>query len=411
MTTKQARRRRPSVATLAQRLLDEPSSALPVFARSVSELVAGTCVVLVQEPSGSARPAACATADEEDRPVLERMLRAAVMPEHEFVTVADADGPMPTAALPSLLHPWCRHRPPTRPTAVPIGLAGHRVGVAWIDDVAGTDHGLLLDLAAVAALQHVSALDVAANAAWALEAETEASVRSDELETADRALDRVGAFVGHEVRDALRATLGWSRLVLAPDLDEAVRREMARKVLCATEEAGAIVGELLESVEEVQASRTAPAMVDLNGLVAWARDVLEDRIVRRRARLLIAPLPTIDCHPTTLRRAVLEVLRNSIEHGGQFVEVHVSATVDADAVTLVIDDNGPGVPDSAREQVFAAGYGTGVGSGYGLTNVRESVERIGGRVWITASGVGGASTVIRLPRPEAAPQPAGRASV
>ncbi len=82
------------------------------------------------------------------------------------------------------------------------------------------------------------------------------------------------------------------------------------------------------------------------------------------------------------------------------VAVHRTAS---GAVEIRVEDNGPGVADP--EVVFEHGYSTkdsdGIGHGFGLTLVRQSVLRLGGE--ISVHNDSGAVFSATLPAPEAAP--------
>ncbi|HEU4983536.1 MAG TPA: ATP-binding protein, partial [Acidobacteriaceae bacterium] len=76
------------------------------------------------------------------------------------------------------------------------------------------------------------------------------------------------------------------------------------------------------------------------------------------------------------------------------------------AVLLTVSDNGPGVPESVRDQVFDLGFSTRKESanwpaprrrGLGLSIVRNLVETAGGSINLTASHTGGARFEIVLP--------------
>jgi signal transduction histidine kinase len=78
-----------------------------------------------------------------------------------------------------------------------------------------------------------------------------------------------------------------------------------------------------------------------------------------------------------------------------------------DRVQLIVEDEGPGVPDEERDLIFerfARGGGAGrrgsnEGVGLGLALVAEHVRLHGGRVWVEdrADGRPGARFVVELP--------------
>lgn len=118
-----------------------------------------------------------------------------------------------------------------------------------------------------------------------------------------------------------------------------------------------------------------------------------------------------------LHGALSNLVENAIKHGreGGRVQVRVRRVEDRRA-ELVVEDDGPGVPEAEREQVFerfARGEGAtpGSGSGVGLAIVREVVEAHGGTITLSAAPEGGARFTVQLPCERAtaagAPSPRG----
>lgn len=107
---------------------------------------------------------------------------------------------------------------------------------------------------------------------------------------------------------------------------------------------------------------------------------------------------------TDLRRVVRNLLDNAVEHAASAVAVTL-VEVERAAV-LTIDDDGVGVPDERREEVFERFHRlnssrTGSGhAGLGLSLVSEIVASHGGTVTIDDSPLGGARFTVTLPRTE-----------
>ena len=67
-----------------------------------------------------------------------------------------------------------------------------------------------------------------------------------------------------------------------------------------------------------------------------------------------------------------------------------------------VDDNGPGIPEAARERIFQPFFTTRAhGTGLGLAIVQKVVVMHNGRVSIGASASGGASVQLSFPLPPA----------
>ncbi|MBL8698538.1 MAG: hypothetical protein JNK67_09200 [Alphaproteobacteria bacterium] len=98
-----------------------------------------------------------------------------------------------------------------------------------------------------------------------------------------------------------------------------------------------------------------------------------------------------------------EIFGNLIDNAAKWARgrVRVTASKRDDAtLTARVDDDGPGMPEAAREIVFDVGKRLdeqSPGSGLGLAIVREIVDRCGGRVWIETSPLGGTAACVELP--------------
>lgn len=76
-------------------------------------------------------------------------------------------------------------------------------------------------------------------------------------------------------------------------------------------------------------------------------------------------------------------------------EIKISSSRQDDKVTLTFEDNGPGIPEEIREQIFTPYYTTKeAGTGLGLPTVHRIVTDMGGEISIEKSDLGGAKFVI-----------------
>lgn len=107
-----------------------------------------------------------------------------------------------------------------------------------------------------------------------------------------------------------------------------------------------------------------------------------------------------------LARVLLNLVRNARQalgpaHGGG--EIGIAATEDDGAWTIAVTDTGPGLPQAARENLFAAFRG-GVrkgGSGLGLAIAAELVRGHGGRLELRESGPSGTGFTVTIPKADA----------
>jgi len=102
------------------------------------------------------------------------------------------------------------------------------------------------------------------------------------------------------------------------------------------------------------------------------------------------------------KRAVMNVVSNAARFAGH-VTMDVAKT--KNWLTLRIDDDGPGIPEEQREEVFrpfyrlddARGQDTGINTGLGLSIARDIVRSHGGDITLNESNLGGLQAIIRVP--------------
>lgn len=94
---------------------------------------------------------------------------------------------------------------------------------------------------------------------------------------------------------------------------------------------------------------------------------------------------------TMIREALLNLVDNAVSHGGDGVtQIEISLTYDDRAVSLVVADNGCGIPDDriAVAMNRFAQLSTAEGSGLGLPIVAAIVEAHGGEISLSSPGTG-----------------------
>ncbi|SEH43967.1 PAS domain S-box-containing protein [Halopenitus malekzadehii] len=227
---------------------------------------------------------------------------------------------------------------------------------------------------------------------------TDRKRRERELRRRKDRLDEFADVLAHDIRNPLSVAQGYTELARedhdAPELDRVAdslgRIEELIDDLLALSKEGALIGE------------TAP--VDLADCVRESWDGVDTGDAELRIE---TPLGTIDADRSRLRDLLENLLRNSVEHSstsprsnarGNSVEhsgapvtitvgllsgseatgetPHESADRTPDGFYLA--DDGPGIPDSIREEIFDRGYSTrDGGTGYGLAIVRGIAEAHG----------------------------------
>lgn len=136
-----------------------------------------------------------------------------------------------------------------------------------------------------------------------------------------------------------------------------------------------------------------------------ARVLEETAEAARRSRLQVTLSNTVPgeamLRPTAIKRCFDNIVSNAARHAKS---LEISASVQGDQLTVLFDDDGPGIPDDKREEVFGAfvrleasrNLHTG-GLGLGLTLVRDVILSHGGSIQLEESPAGGLRVRVRLP--------------
>lgn len=143
------------------------------------------------------------------------------------------------------------------------------------------------------------------------------------------------------------------------------------------------ISQLLRDVA-VNAQRKADAKVPLKTLTLTAPEDV-----------------ALEVRPNALRRCVVNLVENAMRHG---TKVQLSAVLHGDVVEIIVDDDGPGIPEARREEAFrpfhrldsGRSLATG-GAGLGLAIARDIARGHGGDIILEDSKLGGLRAMIRLP--------------
>jgi signal transduction histidine kinase len=97
------------------------------------------------------------------------------------------------------------------------------------------------------------------------------------------------------------------------------------------------------------------------------------------------------------RTDLAEVLGNLLENAARHAKVLVRITANADPLSVIVDDDGEGIPEAQIARVLERGGRLdeqGSGTGLGLAIVQDVLDAYGWRLQITRSELGGARVTI-----------------
>lgn len=230
-----------------------------------------------------------------------------------------------------------------------------------------------------------------------------AEIAADGLPSAD-----LIAIVAHELRSPLTSVRGFTSSLLAKweRFSDDQRRLMLETVAYDADRLSRLITELLD------VTRIATGRLDIRAEPVDPVEIVRSQLHRLgavghvRERLVlraIEPLPRAWIDADKFERIVANLVENAVRHGEGTIVVGLERT--AEGFALVVDDDGPGVPEQHRDRVFERFWrgSNRSGTGLGLYIVRGLVEAHRGTVAVGSSPSGGARFRVELPigRPEA----------
>lgn len=211
----------------------------------------------------------------------------------------------------------------------------------------------------------------------------------------------------HEMKSPLAAIRGAAELLQEP-LPEAERQRFAHHIQTQEQRLTETIDKLLALAEVEQHGwlrKIGPVRID-----ALLEQVAEDVA----AKLATAGLTlSVDVHDSQaevqgdaylLRQAVSNLLDNAIAFSPPGGTISLSSKTVDRHIEILVADEGPGIPDYARDRVFERFYSlarpsTGLrSSGLGLPFVREVARLHGGEAELASLEASGALATLRLPK-------------
>jgi signal transduction histidine kinase len=225
-----------------------------------------------------------------------------------------------------------------------------------------------------------------------------------EVAAATRAFNTMQERLSLFIRDRLKLLAGISHDLRTPLTTlrlkaEFIEDEKVRDDIIATIDELTVISEATLAFTRAEATTEVTEAVDLHGLVAEVTEAF----CLNGADVVITPFPPLiyACRPVALKRCFRNLIENAVRYGGNAL---VSAVTQRDAVTIAVEDDGPGVPPDQIEDAFqpfvrlepSRSTETG-GIGLGLAIARSIVKAHGGTLTLSNRLEGGLRAEIHLP--------------
>lgn len=100
-----------------------------------------------------------------------------------------------------------------------------------------------------------------------------------------------------------------------------------------------------------------------------------------------------------IHQMIFNLILNSAQAASEAGRIDIAVDAGKNQITIDITDNGPGIPEDKKENIFQPFYTTKeTGTGLGMLSIQACVEAHDGNIKVSESEIGGARFTIILPR-------------
>ncbi len=215
-----------------------------------------------------------------------------------------------------------------------------------------------------------------------------------ERKEAEQREDFLHTLLRHDLRNKISVVEGYLDLLKSSEISEE-QKNYIKKALKAIKDSSDLV-EKVRALREVREEETKKVSLD-----RIIRDVISDE--KPQAEKADIEMEYNECGCKVLAGALLEelfynLIENSIQHAAGCEKIRISTKEGDEKVKVTVEDDGCGIPDNIKEEIFEKGFkeGKNAGSGLGMHLVKRIAENYGGEIAAKDSDLGGAKFEISL---------------
>lgn len=219
------------------------------------------------------------------------------------------------------------------------------------------------------------------------------------------------SLMSHELRTPLTSITGFSELLALDDKIPEESREFLQIISNESQRMSRMIDTFLSVTQLERADKKEVTKTALR-LDEVARDTvttMQPIAKKKRIRLIEQPtgrIPPVAADKSLITQVVTKILDNAIKYSPERTAVTISTLLEADAVRVVIEDRGYGIPAESIDRIWEKFYRVARdgqekdedSTGLGLAFVKEVVEQHGGTVAVESEVGRGSKFSFALPR-------------
>lgn len=234
---------------------------------------------------------------------------------------------------------------------------------------------------------------------------TELETTLNELKQNSQEKDRILRTVAHDLRNPIGGIVALTNAMLDDDFTEE-QKSLLKLVSDTSQNSLELINEILEATN-LSASGLDREPVEINSLVNNSVEILSFKAAEKDQHIITELLD----HPKKLFiskekiwRVISNLISNAIKFSPNNADIRVSVMNGSNEVKISVSDNGIGIPDNIRNEVFniftnAKRPGTAgeKSFGLGLSICQQIMENHHGRIWFESTAGKGTTFYISLP--------------
>jgi PAS domain S-box-containing protein len=190
---------------------------------------------------------------------------------------------------------------------------------------------------------------------------TDNKLATEALTQANKKLNLLNSVTRHDILNQLTALLGYLDLTRQETKDPQTLRYIEKEELAAN----AIRNQILFTRDYQNIGDQIPQWHNITETISLSLATLDLHNVR-----IIANLPPIEIYADPMFEKVFyNLVENSIRHGERLTKITIHSQDTPDGINLILEDDGVGIPKTAKEKIFRREYFKN--TGFGLLLSRE----------------------------------------
>jgi signal transduction histidine kinase len=219
------------------------------------------------------------------------------------------------------------------------------------------------------------------------------------------------SLMSHELRTPLTSINGFAELLVLDDKIPEESREFLQIITNESQRMSRMIDTFLSvtQLERADKKEVTKIALRLDEVVREVLSTLQPVAKKKRIRLIELPngqIPPVAADKSLITQVLTKLLENAIKYSPERTAVNVSTMLEAEAVRIVVEDRGYGVPAESIDRIWEKFYRVAreghekdeESTGLGLAFVKEVVEQHGGSVSVESEVGRGSKFSFALPR-------------